>query len=107
MIILTGFSIVFLTAIGQILLKKGANKRDGNLLLNGFVISGYVTFLLTVVLSYYLMKVIPMKYFTVIMSASYVVVMVGARLYLNETITRDRLLGTALIASGILVFLLK
>ena len=107
MIILTGFSIIFLTAIGQILLKKGANKQDGNLLLNGFVISGYITLLLTVVLSYYLMKVIPMKYFTVIMSASYVVVMVGARIYLDETITRDRLLGTTLIASGILVFLLK
>lgn len=105
--ILISVLIVFLTAVGQILLKMGANNSTGHQFLNPFVISGYLAFLLTVVFSYYLMKVIPMKYFTVIMSSSYIVVMVGARAFLNEAIKRDRVIGTILITSGILIFLIK
>jgi len=105
--ILLGISIVFLTAVGQILLKMGADNQNARHFLNRFVISGYVAFLLTIVLSYYLMKIIPMKYFTTIMSSSYVVVMVGSRIFLGETINRDRVLGTILITIGIFIFLIK
>jgi len=105
--IFISISLVFLTAFGQILLKMGANNKTGHQFLNRFVISGYLTFLLTVLLSYYVMKFIPMKYFTVIMSASYVVVMVGSRVFLNEAIKRDRIFGTMLITTGILIFMIR
>ena len=106
MVISISILIVLLTAGGQVLLKMGTYKSKGTGLINGYIISGYVSFLLTILLSYYLMKVIPLKYFTVIMSVNYVVVMVAAKLFLSETINRDKLVGTILIASGIFVFLL-
>ena len=53
------------------------------------------------------MKLIPMKYFTVIMSSSYVVVMIATKLFLDERIKRDRIIGTILITSGIIVFMMK
>lgn len=107
MSIFIGFSIILLTAIGQILLKKSANEQKGHQFLNGLVITGYIAFLITVFLSYYLMKAIPLKHFIVIMSCSYVVVMIGAIIFLKESITKNRILGTMLIAFGVFVFLLK
>lgn len=89
------------------LLKIGANKQSDSRFINKFVILGYITFLVTVFLTYYLMKVIPLKYFIVIMNCSYVVVMVGAKIFLGEVLTKDRILGTTLIASGVFLFLLK
>ena len=107
MTVLISVLVIILTATGQIFLKLGADSKQGNPFINGFVISGYASFLLTIVLSYYLMKIIPLKYFTVIMSSNYVVVMIGSKYFLNETITKDRIFGTMLITIGIVVFLLK
>jgi drug/metabolite transporter (DMT)-like permease len=105
--VLIGILIMLSTAAGQILLKKGADKQTGSPFINGFVFSGYIIFLLVIVLSYSLMKVIPFKYFTVIVSSGYVVAKFGAKLFLNEAITKNRILGTMLIAIGVCVFLQK
>ena len=102
---LISITIILLTAIGQILLKMGADRTDSDQFYNGFVVTGYIVFSITVLLSYHLMKVVPLKYFTVIMSTSYVAVMLAARIYLQEPIKRDRFIGTALIAIGVFVFL--
>ncbi len=106
-IILIGIFIILLTAAGQILLKKGADSQSGSQYINRFVISGYMSFLLTVLLGYHLMQMIPLKYFTVIMSCNYIVVMFGAKLFLKEAITKNRIVGTILITFGVFVFLLK
>jgi len=99
--------IILLTTAGQVFLKKGADKSKDSRLINGFVLFGYFLFLLTVMLSYFLMKIIPMKYFTVIMSLNYITVMIAAKLFLSEEIKKDRLIGTIMIALGVIVFLLK
>jgi len=106
MTMLVSVLVVFLTATGQVLLKMGADSNQKNHLINRFVILGYLTFLLTIVLSYYLMKIIPLKYFTVIMSGNYVAVMLCSRYLLNEAITKDRVFGTMLITIGILIFII-
>ena len=107
MIVLVSILVILLTATGQVLLKIGANKQSGSRFANRFVILGYIAFLVTVFFTYYLMKVIPLKYFIVIMNISYVVVMLGAKIFLREVLTKDRILGTTLIASGVFLFLLK
>ena len=103
---ITALVILFTTA-GQLLLKIGANKKEGAAILNGYVVFGYALFLGTVILSYFLMQEIPLKHFTVIMSINYVAVMIASKIFLDEDVNKDRAIGTVLIALGVVVFLLK
>ena len=107
MIIFISILIILLTTAGQVFLKLGANKTEGERLINSYVLFGYILFLMTVILSYFLMKIIAMKYFTVIMSLNYIAVMIAARIFLGEEFKRDKFIGTILIALGVVVFLLK
>ena len=107
MILTISALVILLTTAGQVFLKLGADKAEETRLINGFVLFGYILFLITVLLSYYLMKIIEMKYFTVIMSLNYITVVIAARMFLNEDFNKDRIVGTALIALGVFVFLLK
>jgi len=93
--------VIIFTTAGQMLLKKAAEKKG---LWNFFLWSGYFLFLLTVFLSFHLMKIIELKYFTAIMSMSYLSVMFGSYLFFNETIDKYKIAGTALVICGIMVF---
>ena len=106
MILLTVLLIIFLTTAGQILLKIGADQSKGSVFTNRYVLSGYTLFILTVIFSYYLMQIIPMKYFTVIMSLNYIAVMLAARIFIHEKINKDRAIGTVLVALGAFIFLI-
>ena len=107
MIFFIGILIILLTTVGQVFLKLGADKAGDARLINGHVLFAYILFLITVLLSYFLMKIIDMKYFTVIMSLNYVTVVVAAKMFLSEEIKKDRIVGTILITLGVVVFLLK
>ena len=106
MIIFIVVLIIVLTTAGQTLLKFGANKSKSSSFINRYVLLGYVMFVLTVALSYYLMQRVPMKYFTLVMSLNYIAVIISARIFLDEKINRDRIAGTILVAFGIFVFLI-
>ncbi len=99
--------IVLLTTTGQILLKKGANHHNDRTKSLQFIGLGYVLFVITIGFSYLLMKQIPMKYFTIIMSLNYITVMFGAKMFLNEKLERKKIIGTVLVAIGILIFMLE
>ena len=99
--------LILLTTAGQISLKLGADRIEGAGFINGFVLFGYALFLLTVIISYFLMKIVPLKYFTVIMSLNYITVMISSKLFLAEDVKKDRFIGTVLIAFGVVVFLSK
>lgn len=99
--------IVLLTTSGQILLKKGALFQSACTKSLLFIGLGYFLFVLTIVSSYLLMKLIPMKYFTIIMSLNYIAVMFGASLFLNEKLERKKIIGTILVSIGILIFMLE
>jgi len=105
MALLIAFFIVFLTTLGQILLKKAALTHENRKKSLLFLVLGYSIFVITIGLSYLLMKMIPMKYFTVIMSLNYITVMLGAKLFLNERLNRQKIIGTSLVAIGILIFM--
>lgn len=96
--------LVFLTTAGQIFLKKGAICRGGRKRFF-FIGMGYLLLLVTIICSYFLMKIIAMKYFVVIMSVNYISVMYSSRLFLAERLGRNKIIGTLLVAIGIFVFM--
>lgn len=99
------FCIVLLTTAGQIFLKKGAIYRTKRKESLTFIAIGYLLFVITIGFSYMLMKLVPMKYFTVVMSLNYIAVMFGAKLFLNETFEKKKVIGTVLVTLGIMVFM--
>lgn len=102
-ILLAAF-IILSTTIGQILLKKGALcLKKTNVYL--YIFSGYFFFVIAVLLSYAILKQIPLKYYTLIMSSNYITVLFAAHVFLNEKIDLVKIKGTFLIALGIFIFL--
>ena len=94
---------LLLTSIGQILLKLGAN-LGVSLLLNRFVILGYLSFFFVMVLSTFLMTKIDLKYFGVLMSINYIVTILLANLVLGERVSLRRIAGCVLISIGATIF---
>lgn len=99
--------IVIMTALGQLLLKIGASTNHASIYFNKFVILGYILFVVVLMLSYYLMLTLSLKYFTVIMSVNYVVVMLSAGLFLKDRLTSKKILGTVLVVAGVCVFVIN
>ena len=97
--------IVLLTTAGQIFLKKGAIYRSNRKKSLTFIAIGYLLFVITIGFSYMLMKLVPMKYFTVVMSLNYIAVMFGAKIFLDETFEKKKVIGTMLVTLGIMVFM--
>jgi len=99
------FFVILLTTSGQIFLKKGAIYQQDHRKSLIFTGLGYLLFVITIVFSYMLMQIVEMKYFTVIMSLSYITVMFGANIFLNEPLGRKKVLGTIIVTLGIMVFM--
>ncbi|MEW5833255.1 MAG: hypothetical protein AB1763_10500 [Campylobacterota bacterium] len=97
---------VFLTVTGQILLKKAAIKYHIVDFFNAYIITGYLFFAITVIISYHLMTLIDMKYFTAIMSVNYIFTVLASTLFLEESMDRYKLFGTLLISIGVIIFVL-
>lgn len=106
MIIFIVLLIITLTSAGQIFLKLGADRLKPSTFINRYVILGYTMFVLTIILSYYLMQKVPMKYFTVVMSLNYIAVMIAAKIFLDEKINKNRISGTIMVAIGVFIFLI-
>lgn len=99
--------VVGLTVAGQLLLKYGAIRTQGGKLINRYVAIGYILFLLVVFASWFLMRVIDLKYFAALMSANYMAVALASRLVLKEKIGRRRAIGTLITAAGVLIFIMS
>ncbi len=91
-------NIVF-TTIAQILLKFSAVKNNLFLLAGG-----YFLFVLVVIDSYFLMKLIDFKYFTAIMSTNYLTVFIASTIIFRESINKTKTLGVVLVAAGVIIF---
>lgn len=95
------------SAFSQVLLKKSSNAEHRTRLneyLNLYVISGYALVFLCMVLMIYAYKGLPFKYGAVMESLVYLYVMVLGKFFLNEEITRKRILGNLFIVCGVIVF---
>lgn len=97
-VVLIIINILF-TTVGQLLLKYAAIKNS-----KLFLATGYFLFVLVVVASYFLMKLIELKYFTVIMSLNYLTVFFLSAYVFKEEINKTKLIGVFLIIFGIIIF---
>lgn len=107
MIIILSTLLVLINSLAQILLKSGAMRsRESKAILsiNTPILIGYVLFLVTTVLSVYLLKVIPLKNFTLIIALNYIATLLFSYIILKEKFSRQKFLASFLIIVGVIVF---
>lgn len=98
---------VIISSFSQMLLKKSAELEYENKLreyLNVWVISGYALMVISTLCVIYAYKGIEFKNGAVIESIGYFLVMLLGRLFFNERITKQKLIGNLIILFGIFVF---
>lgn len=106
---MTAFIIVFLSAslisaFSQILLKIAARQQYKSWIyeyLNPRVVIAYVIFFLATLITVYCYKVIPLSLGAMLEASGYVFVTVLGYLILKEKVSKQKLLGMALIIIGV------
>lgn len=95
---------VFVSSVSQILLKKSAKRQYANALqeyLNPHVIIAYSMFFISMFLTMYAYKGVPLSFGTLLEAAGYIYVPVLSYFFLKEKITKTKLIGAAFIIAGI------
>jgi len=100
---------VMLTGVSQTLLKVGADSgvRSGRFLdsyLNLPVMTAYGLFLLVTVLTVYALRDLPLKVFYSLTALNFIVVLGLSAVFLNEEVSRNRIVAIGLIVLGVVVF---
>lgn len=97
----------FLASISQVILKKAAMlKRDylWQEYINSYVVIAYILFFVTIFMSIYALKYIPLSMGAVIECSSYIYILILGKICFNERITFGKVLGTIFIFLGIVVY---
>lgn len=98
---------VFISSISQVMLKLAAKKEYETKLqeyLNPFVISAYILFFGTTLLTMLALRVITLSTGVVLESTGYIFVTALSLFVLQEKLSRKKLVGIAIILTGILVY---
>lgn len=105
-VILLIFS-VFISSYSQIILKISANKEYKSRLyeyLNPYVISAYLIFFASTIITVLSYKGIELKYGAVIQSIGYIFVLILNKIILKQKITKNKVYGIVMIIIGIFIF---
>lgn len=100
---------VIIASFSQMLLKKSAIIKYDNHIkeyLNPYVIFGYLLMVLCTFLTIYAFRGIDYKVVAIIESLGYVFVLFMSKIFFNEKITKNKLIGNFLIIVGIIIFCL-
>ena len=98
---------VFVASCSQILLKKSAEKKYSSIIkeyLNWRVIVGYGMMFGSTILTIFAFKGLNYKEGPMIEALGYLFVMILSRIFLKEKITKNKVIGNALILLGIVIF---
>jgi multidrug transporter EmrE-like cation transporter len=100
---------VLLTGVSQTLLKVGTNSgvRSNRFLdyyLNLPTMMAYGLFLLVTVFTVYALRDLPLKVFYSLTALNFIVVLGLSVVFLNEEVSRDKMVAISLIALGVVVF---
>lgn len=98
---------VFISSISQIILKKSALKTyDSHLgeYANLYVIIAYGIFFCSTFITIYALKYVPLSMAPILESTGYIFIVILSRIFLNEYISKRKLIGMAIILLGIAVF---
>ncbi len=99
-----------LSAFSQVLLKKSAGKEYNSFLrqyLNFYVITGYVIYIVVLIVNIYILKFIPLSIMSAISeSLPFLLSFISGRIFFNEKITKQKIIGGIIILCGIILLVL-
>ena len=101
------FGAVLLSAASQMLLKRGAKEKYDSVIreyLNVWVISGYFLLAASTICVIFAYKGIDYKNGPVIEALGFPLVMVLGRVFFGEKLSRNKLIGMAMIIAGVAVY---
>ena len=96
----------FISAFSQILLKLAAKEEHRSWIfeyLNVKVISAYLIFFAATLISVYCYKVLPLSIGAMLESSGYVFVTILGYLILKEKVSKQKILGMALVIFGVVI----
>lgn len=99
-----------LSSVSQILLKKSTEKKQETVwkeYANIYVVSGYGIMFFCMLLTMIAYRGIPFKYGVVLESLVYFYIMVLSRIFFNEKITANKMIGNIMIVIGVMIFSLE
>ena len=99
-----------LSSVSQILLKKSTEKKRETVwkeYANIYVVSGYGIMFFCMLLTMIAYRGIPFKYGVVLESLVYFYIMVLSRIFFNEKITANKMIGNIMIVVGVMIFSLE
>lgn len=105
--IVIGIFSVVLSCTSQVLLKVSTKKKWNSVFreyLNIFVVTAYFLLGICMLLTIFMYRGIEFKYGAIIESLSYVIIMIMGRMFFDEPLTRNKIIGNMLIILGILIF---
>lgn len=98
---------VFISSVSQVMLKKAALKNHPTVIkeyLNPLVITAYILFFGTTLLSIFAYKVIPLSLGSVLESTSYIYITFFGTVVFKEKLNKQKIFSLILIIGGILVY---
>jgi small multidrug resistance pump len=100
------FAAIILTGFSQLLLKIGTryNKKPLSIYVNPSSIAGYCLFLVVTICSVLALKGIDLKLFYALTSLNYGVTVLFSRLFLHESLDRNKIVAVFVIILGVIVF---
>ena len=107
--LLIALSSVIIASFAQVLLKQSANINYRSKIreyLNWRVVTAYFMMFLCMLLTVFAFKGLEYKVVSIIESVGYILVTIMGRLFFNEKITGNKILGNFLIVIGIIIFFL-
>ena len=93
---------IIIASFSQILLKKGSERK--NIYFNFYTIIGYGLMFLSAIMTLISYKGIDLSYGQVLQSMSFLFVILFSKIFLNEKISKNHLIGMITIIIGILIF---
>lgn len=100
-------SSVLIASISQVLLKKSADKGHESVIkeyLNIHVIIGYGLFFISTILAILGYRTLPLKAGPILEALGYIFIIIFSIFIFKERISRNKIVGTALIITGIIIF---
>ena len=103
------FVSVFLTGVGQTLLKFGARTGNGKnqfmgAYLNPHVVVAYGLFVMVTLFSVYALREISLKVFYSLTSLNFFIIMIFSYFVLKEQINKKQIIGVGFIVFGVIIF---
>lgn len=97
----------FVSSVSQVMLKMSTRKEYGSHVreyVNPLVITAYLLFFGCTFLTMYALKVVPLSMAAILEASGYIFVTALSRIFLSEKVGRQKLIGLAVIVTGLIIY---